>query len=166
MAQINQDYLVETFLQNTFAYSDMLRRIRLLREYLTNKLFSLAKLPADIYQDDTMWLTALDKKFIEAFNQQNLQQMLDDMEKTLKSLPFLIIYLPFELPNHEMIRLGKYLRSQYGKNFLMDIKFDSDLIAGCSLVWNGIYKDYSTKKQLENKKSEILSFFGQSIKHA
>ena len=98
---------------------------------------------------------------------------MSELESTIDQIKTLSIYLAFEPDSNSLILIGKYIR----KNFpiaqkstsiklplLLDIKYDRSLIAGTALVWNGIYKDFSVKSIIEEKKQIILDSFKKYLR--
>ncbi|MBI2595352.1 hypothetical protein HYW46_01295 [Candidatus Daviesbacteria bacterium] len=155
--------ILDLVLAHTYTRVDALRRLRILKQLLEGRLFGLDQQP-ELIPQDSVWLNQLDTKIYNFFNRQNLYSLIDEVEKFIKQVLTLTIYLPFELPDTELIALGEYLRKDYGKNFLVEIKFDSNLIGGCSLIWKSILKDYSLKKRMEDSREVILGNLKQSLK--
>lgn len=158
------DELINKILENTFTLNKLKSRLPLLKEFLTATFFSSAdQFKKDLTAADLAWLDSLGSDFYHSFDKNNLTQTLAQIETYLSSIKPLVLYLPIIIPSAELTRLGQKLRSEYGKNFLYELKFDPNLIAGCALVWNGVYKDYSLRSGIEAKKTEILSSFKQFI---
>jgi F0F1-type ATP synthase delta subunit len=96
---------------------------------------------------------------------QNIYATFETLEKDIKTIEPLILYLPYELPDEEISQIGTKLRADYGNKFLIEVNIDPNLIAGCALSFKGIYKDYSIKQKIADNKQQILSTFRQYVKH-
>ena len=89
--------------------------------------------------------------------------MIEALEKQVKSIQPLIIYLPFEIPEGEVVRIGMKIRTDLGKNLLLNFKVDPTLIAGCAIVWNSQLRDYSARARINQNKPQILSIIKEYI---
>lgn len=158
--------LLETVLKDSFTSNQALKRLRLLKDTLSKQLFTEKDPTLSSVADatQTAWLRSLQPDFLKQFNRSNLSPLFIEAESKIKTITPLTIVLPFELPEKETTELGLKLRQQYGKYFLMEIKFDASLIAGPALVWKGVYKDYSLKAKIEARKTEILQILKGSIR--
>lgn len=151
--------ITDLFLKDSFTRTEALRRLRLFRQFLTDKIFASKPKSELISQEDGPWLESLASDALRLINKDNLNQYLDALEQTIVDIKPLVIFLPFELPLGELHALGSKIRSMLGPKFLIDIKLDPSLIAGCALVWGGVYKDFSIKAKIEGQRSEILDIF-------
>ena len=161
--------LLDLILANTYTHSQASKRLRLLKEIAVNRLFAEPKKEgstADVVMDEQQtWLQSLDTNIYRHFTQENVYKTFDDLEKAVKQINPLVIYVPIEIPDKELTKLGEKLRQDYGKNFLMEVRIDPTLIAGPSLVWNGIYKDYSLRQKINDSRQTILSTLQEYMKH-
>lgn len=165
--------LLETILENTFTKSDLDRRLRLLKEYMVKSLFREVKLgkvrpellniSPDIASDLT-WLESIPDTFFHHFNRQNLHEKLNEIAKMTEELPTIVINLPIESTEREISDIGSKVRTTFKDNYLIDIKIDPSLIAGCSLVWEGVIKDFSLRAKIEEQKEAILESFKRSLR--
>lgn len=158
------DEILSIVLQETYTFTDALRRAKVLRQFLMHKLFGGIDDKNAYRQDDIQWLDGLGGQFYSQFTKDNFYGVLKQLEDSLHKFQPLVIYVPFEMPEHEIARLGNYLRQAYGKNFLIEVKIDPSLIAGCALVWGGLYQDYSIRKRISSNKEAIISLMQQSFK--
>lgn len=138
--------IIDQILANTYTQADALRRIGILKDAVMGKLFgsekiASAQIPQNIYS---------------YFTQKNAYKLFDEIITEIKKITPLVVYLPFEIPEQELINLGIYLRKDYGKNFLIEVKYDPSLIAGTALIWNGIYKDYSIRQKIADNHEVII----------
>lgn len=155
------DQILEQILATTYTLSSLHKRIRALKAYLTTKFFKPEKESEEVSKDDLTWINSLGEDFPKNFSAENLYTTFDTLDQKIKSLKFLTLYLSF-LPNDsEVKQISDKLRTDYGKNFLFDIKVNPELVAGCGMVWNGVYKDYSLQGRIDAHKEEILGLFKQ-----
>ncbi|OGE27009.1 hypothetical protein A3H85_01245 [Candidatus Daviesbacteria bacterium RIFCSPLOWO2_02_FULL_40_8] len=156
--------LLDKILTSTYTTNDVYRRIRALKQFLLNQLFASAiQSFTSSSESDSAWLSSLGTEFYAQFNQQNIYQMIEALEKQVKSIQPLIIYLPFEIPEGEVVRIGMKIRTDLGKNLLLNFKVDPTLIAGCAIVWNSQLRDYSARARINQNKPQILSIIKEYI---
>jgi hypothetical protein len=160
--------LTDIILKDSFTTAEALRRVRFLRDVSVNKLFGsndtqaiLKNLPAS----DHAWLNSLGDGVYQQFNQDNVYKFFKEAEKAIKEIQPLTVFLPFEIPPEEAARLGNTLRRSYGNNFLLEIKLDPSLIAGAAFTINGMYKDYSLRKRIDDNRQQILEAIKEHLKH-
>lgn len=157
--------LVDKMLASTYTSTDAMRRLRAIKQFILNQLFASAIQSFGSGDEaDSAWLPSLGTDFYAAFNQNNVYATMEDLERAIRGIKPLLIYLPFEIPQGEMVRVGMKLRTEYGKNFLVDFKVDPTLIAGCALVWKSIYRDYSVRGKIHQHKSEIIEIVRSYLK--
>lgn len=149
---------LSTLLQTTYSLSLLKYRLRILRSYFNQIFFNPAS-QEPLTPQDTAWLQSLPKTFLEQFNKNNLSQIIAGIEGNISKLQILTLYLPFEINDQITGNLGQKVRTTFNQLLLLDIKYDPNLIAGCALVWKGIYKDYSLKAKIEQEKAQILDSF-------
>lgn len=161
-----EDKLVSKILENTFTQQELNRRLGILKEYLNKKIFTSKKNGQllELEAEDQAWIDTLGDDFLNKFNKDNLVKLLDGLANKTKQLKSLGIIIPVEFPQDQVKLLGEKVRSSFGQNFLIDIKLDPSLIAGCALVWNGVMKDYSIRAKIDESKQTILETFKRSIK--
>lgn len=149
-------------LENTYTFSKLKHRVSLLREYLLARIFSNQKM--ELNPEENEWIESLGEDFLQKFTKDNVYQYLDSIESTVKSQKPLVIYLTFDPGVNETAKIGQYLRSNFTDIPIFDLKIDPELIGGCALVSKGVYKDYSLRAQVDNKKSELLEEFKRYVK--
>lgn len=160
---MNIDQIYSQILSQTYTLLELQRRLRILRTDCLNRLFS-GSAPLETSYRDQQWVKSLGEGFLTQFKQDNVYKIFDLLQAKADKNPILVIYIPFEMPPQEADRLGVFLRQNYGNISLFDVKFDPYLIAGASLVWRGVYKDYSLRRRIEDRKEEILVSFKGIIK--
>lgn len=159
-----QNQLVDTFLASTYSLSQVRSNLSILKNYLLNQFFN-SKLQGDgINPEDINWLKSLGTDFYKNFNKTNVYEQLEAIEKEIKKIPPLIIYIPFDMPDEEKIKLGIWLRTNISPTIIYDLRFDSNLIAGCALSSRGIYKDYSLKDNIDKRRDEVISSMKSFLK--
>lgn len=162
--------LLDQILSETYTQTEALDRLRSLKNLVLVQLFGhgAKETKVDLNQpgsSQTTWLISLGADFLKNFNRDNVYQTFDELEKEIKSIKPLTIFLPFEMSEEALIKIGKYLRSSFGSNFLFEVKIDPELIAGTALVWNGIYKDYSVRQKIVENRGKILAMLQEYLKH-
>ncbi|MDD2823557.1 MAG: F0F1 ATP synthase subunit delta [Candidatus Daviesbacteria bacterium] len=162
--------LFELILSDSYIKNQAEKRILALKNYILGGIFidSKEKKLKEAATDNPkldLWINSIDKKVLSKITPQNIYSTFEVLEKEIKAIEPLILYLPYELPDEEVAQIGTKLRADYGKKFLMEITIDPSLIAGCALSFRGIYKDYSVKQKITDNKQEILAAFRQYVKH-
>lgn len=155
--------ILNTILKDTYTLILLQHRLRILKSYLISQLFGAngQALPAE----DLTWLKSLPPNFYQQFTKDNIYQLFLEGENQLQKIPALIIYLPFEVDDQAQSSLGEAVRKTFAKaDLVLDIKYDPALIAGCALVWKGVYKDYSLRAKIEEKKGEVLENFKKFLR--
>lgn len=146
-------------IQNTYSLTSLKNRLSSLNEYLNKNFFGGLE-PNNISAEDLLWLNSLPKTFLDSFNRSNSTELFTKLNNDIKALSTLTIYLAFEINSQIEENLGKKAREVFDNpHLLLDIKYDPSLIAGASLVWNGIYRDFSLKARIEEREVVILSSF-------
>lgn len=94
-------------------------------------------------------------------NKKNFNDMVEQSEKEIKALPIVTVYTPVEMVGRSAQEVVRCLKENFSADYLVDFKLDLSLIAGCALVWQGKYGDFSVKKKMaeqrENIKKIVLS---------
>lgn len=153
--------ILNIILINTYSLSQLKHRVSRLKSYLEKQIFG-STTPIDPPLLD--WIKTLPPNFLANFNKDNLQANFDEIQKKIASLEILTIYLTFDPDEQTLSLLGEQVRKNFGRIVLLDIKYDPNLIAGAALVWKGVYKDYSLRSKINERKGEILSSFQQFLR--
>lgn len=143
------------FLETTYYKSQITKRFNALKGFLQNKFFNSPQ--SNLNPEDSQWLNSLGEDFLKNFTKLNIYQTLSKLEKDIKVLQTLTIYLSFEMPDEEKDKLGSYLRQNFKKDLIFEIKLDPNLIGGAAFSWKGIYKDYSLRSRIDQNHEQILS---------
>lgn len=152
--------LLDQILSETYTQTEALDKLRSLKSLVLANLFSHGA-----KETKPSWLISLGADFLKNFNRDNVYQTFNELETEIKSIKPLTIFLPFEMSEEALTKIGKYLRSSFGSNFLFEAKIDPGLIAGAALVWNGIYKDYSVRQKIVENRGKILAMLQEYLKH-
>lgn len=157
--------ILNTILQNTYTQTQLKHRVRLLKSYIEKTLFTTDGNLKDASLADINWLRSLPDAFYKNFNRENIYQKFSEIEPEIEKLSALTLYLSFE-PNDEAISyIGELVRKTFANaGLLIDIKIDPLLIAGCALSFKGVYKDYSLRAKIEEKKAQIMENFKQFLR--
>lgn len=151
--------LINTFLNQTYTTSDIKRRLLLLKNYIYSKFFGSSFTSSDYDAGDIKWLQGLGEQFFKDFTSTNSTLTLAKLEVELKKIRVLTVYVPFEMPDEEVRILGGWLRKNIDPGIIFETRIDPDLIGGTALSWKGIYKDYSLRQTLSEKRNEVLENF-------
>lgn len=146
--------ILPIILNETYTQTQLKRRLRLLKAYIDSRLFSSGQ---KLVEQDSYWISSLGESFYQNFTKENFHNLFEKIEKQIDALNLLIVYLPIELPDKEIPMLGKKVRLMFNQVSLIEIKLDPTLIAGCALIFGGLYKDYSIRSKIQEKRMEILS---------
>lgn len=151
------DDLFNILLTDTYTLSALRHWTRVLKSYFSKIFFGTADSVLD--EHDIIWINSLPKDFLAKFDKNNITQNIAELEKKISQLQLLTVYLPFEVNDEAVKLIGGMARKLFNPKLFLDIKYDPTLLAGCALSWKGIYKDYSLKKKIEERKTEILAGF-------
>lgn len=170
------DTILDQILSSTYTKHQLYRRHRLLKDFFNYKFFqegrnfsiqdSLGKFSSQgkALHSDLNWLNSLGEGFFNLVSLQEFQGSFQSLEDKFNSLNLTIVYLPFIVNEETMISgeknllssIGGWFKENLGKNTIIDIRFNPDLIAGAAISYGGVYKDYSIHSILQHKKEEII----------
>lgn len=154
--------LYKTLLQNTYTLQHLKHRLKILKIYFSQVFFKASQ--ESLNEGDNLWVNSLPKDFIVSFSKDNCLNRLGELENEINQLQTLILYLPFEVTAEALEKIGQKARILFNPSLVLDIKYNPSLLAGCALVWKGIYKDYSLKAMIEARKMEILESFKKFLR--
>ena len=169
--------LAEKIVKTTYTKNQLLRRIRLLNDFISYRLFSpqgtaIKDLKEQIKKffeaqvnnnigelsviaQEADWLNKLDEDFFSHFTTGNFNVAFDELEKELSTAVPIIIYLPFFMPEPEQKAVGDWLKQNISPQTLFETNFNANLVGGCSLSYKGVMKDYSILGRIEANKQQI-----------
>ena len=88
---------------------------------------------------------------IDVANIQTMQVFIEELKAVVMSLPEISITVAVE-PNQSMITaISSWFTAHLKKPMVLDITINKNLIGGAILGYQGIYKDFSVKKKLDEK---------------
>ena len=148
-------------LKDTFTLSQLKSRIRALKGSFLKKFFG-GEIPNTAL--DLNWISSLPPSFNQQFTKDNVYRIFDELEAQISKLPILTIYLTFEPDEATTYQIGSFARKTFRNTLLLDIKLDPALLAGCALVWNGVYKDFSLRAKLQENRVKILDNFKKFLR--
>ena len=169
--------LTDAVIKDTLTKNELLRRTRLLNDFLSFTLFSPQgqaikdlreqikaffeghqgnKAELDLLVQEADWLNSLPSEFFAKFTRENFNVVFDDLEKQLVSTIPVIIYLPFFMPDSEQGSVGEWLKKNVSETLLFETTFDPNLIGGCSFSYKGVTKDYSIHARIEANQQRII----------
>jgi hypothetical protein len=47
---------------------------------------------------------------------------------------------------------------------LLDVRLDPERVGGCAIAWNGIYRDYSLRRYMVEKRADIAQIVSEYAK--
>lgn len=156
--------ILAIILKNTYSLAQFKHRVRILKSALLKAFFGSNEANAALPPSDLNWLKSLSAQVYHKFNKDNVYQIISGLEEQCTKLPTLTMYLTFEPDEATLGQIGSFARQAFGPMLLLDIRFDPNLIAGTALSWKGVYKDYSLKARMEEKKAEILEGFKKFLR--
>lgn len=116
---------------------------------------SLKRISNQYISEELKILRSFNKDFFILFDKNNLNQNLKELENNINSTKTIIIYLPFEIPDLELERLGIWVKKNLGSQTIFELSFDPSLIGGCGLSYNGVFKDYSLRQKIKDNREKI-----------
>ncbi len=167
----NKD-IFDAILKNTYTRKQALKRLGLIKDFLNLLFFDLKpdttfnqalndfeqsliyKHSAD-QSSELKFLENLGANFFKQFEPQTFHIKLAALEKDLLSVKIITLYLPFELPEVEVDKLGSWFKKNLGNSSLFEINLDPNLIGGTAISINGVYKDYSLKQKIKVNQEQI-----------
>lgn len=165
------DSLFSPILRTCFTKTELHRRINILRDFLEAKFFmgETHSLQDWLYarhipEVDSQILLSWGKPFYDAFTAENVYQTISDFTKEIANMPVLTMYLPFAPNDKDMVNIGLWCRKNVDARCLLDIRSDPSLVAGCTLSWNGTYRDYSLHSFIEETRDSVKKLIGQYAK--
>lgn len=156
--------IITTILKDTFSLTQYKTRVRLLKSNLLKTFFGNENETALAYPQELAWLKTIPPNFYQNFNKDNVYQIFSNMDQEIAKLPTLTILLTFEPDDATLSNLGTFARKLFGPYLMLDIRLDSRLIAGTALIWKGVYRDYSLRAKIEERKVEILQGFKKFLR--
>lgn len=89
-------------------------------------------------------------------DQTDAQRLIQQIVYILHQVPIAEITVPAPLTNKQIIKICKWWRNKTNKPVILNIKIDTDLIAGIRIGFEGKYVDYSLSTWLQEKGKKHL----------
>jgi len=158
---MNENEILQKLILVCNTKADAVKRVRILKEFLENKFFKnkslnlekfLKSLKASEYDIEAM--KQLPAQFYASFNKNNAYPIIRKISKALDKLETIHLYVPVELTEGELFKIGSWFKKNVAKN----------LTLGCALSRNGVYRDFSLKYFLQGKRPEINKILDNYVK--
>jgi hypothetical protein len=160
---MDETQLLDTILASTYVKADVLRRLRIIREYLEQRFFTpgekkdLLGFLSDqkITPEEQTVITGWGDEFFKSFNKENAYDYLEHMNGRVKDLPTVNMYVPIGLDSGQTVKIGLWVRANVDREALVEIHVEQAAFGGCSFAWNGVYYDYSLHHYMHKKMDGI-----------
>ena len=142
---------------NTKSYADeIIEKIDELKGSLYNRRVNLDKKMSELFSYELKekikaysWQEQINLNDPESFG-----RFLTDLRNHIKSMPVISIKIAF-YPDEEIVReTVSWFVENYGKNVVVDLIQDQDLVAGAVITFNDQQLDFSLKKKIGEKYKE------------
>ena len=156
---MNEHELFQTVLDSTFVKTDVMRRTRIIREFLEQKFYTPGeKRPLKEFlehvntsADDIQTMERWGDPFFSSFTKENAYDLLEKVKGHVKDLPTINLYVPVLLGPSEIPKLGAWFRTNVDKKILIELHVEPSTFGGCAFAWNGVYVDYSLRHYLHTR---------------
>lgn len=94
-----------------------------------------------------------------AINQQNLEEtqvFFEVIHKEIMKMPRVQIQVAIELQDAALGMIYDYLKKEVNTRFFLDIVTKPQILAGCIVVYNGMFRDFSMHALLHDNKKDIF----------
>jgi hypothetical protein len=160
---MDETQLLDTILASTYVKADVLRRLRIIREYLEQRFFTPGEkkdLPEflatqNVTTNEKDLIIGWGVAFFTSFNKENAYDYLEHMNTRVKDLPTVNMYVPIGLDSGQTVKIGLWVRANVDKEALVEIHVESTAFGGCAFAWNGVYYDYSLHHYMHKKMDGI-----------
>ena len=113
-------------------------------------------------QKKDAFMRLLREQKIAVTSQQALKEFFATLQDKASSMPILTITTAFE-PNEAVLKtISDWFLINVKKQVLFDVHVDTTLIAGCTITYNGKFKDYSIRKKFITILTEMMASHDQS----
>jgi len=80
---------------------------------------------------------------------EHIKAFLEDLYKTITTLPILKLQLSFEPSEMVISDISHWARNNLERGILLDLTLERTLLGGAVIVYNGKFYDYSVRKKLK-----------------
>lgn len=173
---MNTEELTKTLLATTYTKAQSLRRLRLIQDFLNywvftphdqneanQKITEFITNETNITPADQQWAIQFFTDFVarvgDLSDQMHRTQILSTLEAAQNNIAkteILKLYIPFDMPGDQLLRLGQWVKTNISPLVLMEIHYNGALLAGCAMSWKGVYRDYSLGGKVAQNRAEII----------
>lgn len=159
------DQQLNAILRQTYTLNQFKHRLSILKFKFLQDFFGTESKTEALMESDLVWLKSLPPDFSKSINRDNVYVFFENLEKQLNSMPVLTMYLTFEPDDLSLTQIGEMTRKTFNNpNLILELKYDPRLLAGAALSWKGIYRDYSLRARIEERKLAILQSFKKFLR--
>ena len=168
--------MLTVILKTGFIKADLLRRIRIIREFTEQRFFAsdgekgkkdleefLSK--DEFSDDDRKIIKGYGQEFFRSYTKENAYDFLEEIEKGVKKLETINVYVPMELDAASVEKLGMWVRDSIGQNILIELHIDVTAVGGCAFARGGAYHDFSLHHAFTTHGKEIKGILDNYIKN-
>ena len=166
---MTEEKLLSMLLRETYTKSDILRRLRLLREYLEFKYFSserqtdlsyfLAK--HNVPEVDIGVFASFSDEFYASFTKENAYTELTKLSEAVDKQPQIVVLVPYDFGAEEIMRLGRWMRTNIHPQMIIELRNNPTLLGGCAFAYEGYYHDFSLRYYMMKKREEIRAIIAK-----
>lgn len=136
-----------------------------------------------LYKSEAHWISNLGEDFFKQFTDYNTSNLLKDLNQYLDSLPTPVLFLPFRLsddlvyekeialedqltdkpvgentllPTQILVEIGTWFKKNVAPTFIFEPQYNPDLVGGCAISLNGVFKDFSLRTRVEENHQAIV----------
>lgn len=153
-----EEKILDKILITTYTMASLKKRLKALKSRLSEHFFGGDTNQAMVLEE-LDWLNTYGVQFLSDFQKETFYQSIGKIEQLVSAVKPLTIYLAFDPGEEQIKQIGTKVRELYAEKLVIDLKFDSELIGGSAFIWNGVYKDYSIRNQIQQDKDKLLSSF-------
>lgn len=168
--------LSSQFLARVYTKNQGLKALRTIRDFVNYYFFelnepsldfkavysefqvkNLSKMSNQYMSDEMKFITSLGEDFFKLFEKTSVANQLQELEQTLSNAKLVMLEVPFDIPESEIMAMSYWFRKTLGPNSLFEINFDPSLVGGCTISYNGKFQDYSLRKKISENKEKIVN---------
>lgn len=159
------DTFKEKFLAVTYTIAAAHQRLGTLRHILETVWYAEDTTVSlnDRYKTAVLTLPKSDRHFFEELGvdflsqitQENLHRYITDWQEWIDNLPTLIIYVPVQFEDEQIINLGQWCRAEVTQSVLLDLVIEPAVVGGCAFIKNHTYHDFSLRARLAEDRQVI-----------
>lgn len=159
-----EEKILDEILKTTFTLDSLKKRFLVLKLKMESKIYSSED--KKLKEEDVEWLKSFDEKTLEAVSGKQFPETIKFIENFINGINKLTIYFVFLPTEAQLKEIGTYLREGLkNPRLVFDLKIDPNLIGGCALAYNGVYKDYSLKGKISANKEKLVEEFRKYFKN-